>query len=315
MKKILITGSTGLLGSALVKKLNENSNLDLVLLNSKTDLRNQETVDKLFEEHKPSFVYHLAAKVGGLGANMAGNAEFFRDNILMNTNILYAASQCKEVQKVCSVLSTCIFPDGIDLPIKEISLHKGEPHNSNFGYAYAKRMQDVYGRALNVQCQKKKFISVIPNNMYGEHDNFSLKDGHVIPSVIHKLFLAKKNKSSVVEFWGDGSPLRQFSYAEDVARDMIYCMENYSEDLPVNIGNPKEYSIKELVELTKEIIGFDGEIIWNTEKPNGQIKKTASTEIFSSNVPNFKYLDLKEGLTKTISWFESNYPKVRGCNF
>lgn len=288
MNKVLITGSTGLLGSALIKKLKEDSTSELILLDSSTDLRNQNIVETMFGKHKPTHVYHLAAKVGGLGANMAGNAEFFRDNILMNTNVLYAASECKEVKKVCSVLSTCIFPDGIDLPIKENSLHKGEPHNSNFGYAYAKRMLDVYGQALNAKYQNKKFISIIPNNMYGENDNFSLKNGHVIPSVIHKLFLAKQNGLFTVEFWGDGSPLRQFSYAEDVARDMIYCMKNYSEDLPINIGNPKEYSIKEVVSLTKEIIGFDGEILWNTEKPNGQLKKTASTEIFSTSVPNLK---------------------------
>jgi GDP-L-fucose synthase len=314
MKKILVTGSTGLLGSAIVKKLNENQDLNLVLLNSQTDLRNQEIVDQIFQLHKPNYVYHLAAKVGGLGANMSGNAEFFRDNMLMNINVLYAASQCKEVEKVCSVLSTCIFPDGIELPIKETCLHNGEPHNSNFGYAYAKRMQEVYSRALNAKYQNKKFISVVPNNMYGENDNFSLKDGHVIPAVIHKIFLAKQNNLSTVEFWGDGSPLRQFSYAEDVARDIIFCMKNYSGDMPVNIGNPKEYSIKELVNLVKEIIGFNGKILWNIEKPNGQLKKTASTDFFSTFASNFEYVDLKEGLEKTILWFQSNYPKIRGCN-
>jgi GDP-L-fucose synthase len=318
MDKILITGSTGLLGSALVHHLKEIGNLDnLILLDSSTDLRNRSTVEQIFKSTKPTFVYHLAAKVGGLGANMSGNAVFFDDNIQINTNVLNAAAECQETKKVCSALSTCIYPDKVTIPILENTLHSGEPHKSNFGYAYAKRMLDIYGKALNEKLGYVKFITATPNNMYGENDNFSLLNGHVVPSVIHKIFLAKQNNLTEVEFWGDGTPLRQFSYARDVARDLEFCMAHHKSQETVNVGNYEEYSIKSLVLLVQELMQYKGTIIWNTNKPNGQFKKTASTKLFESTYSEIhgktpSYHNLNQGLEKTISWFLTNYPNVRG---
>lgn len=318
MERILITGSTGLLGSALVRLLKQQGlNNELILLNSNTDLRDRSTVNHIFNKHMPTFIYHIAAKVGGLGANMSGNADFFDDNVQINTNVLTAAAACEKTKKVCSVLSTCIYPDGVSLPILENSLHKGEPHPSNFGYAYAKRMLDIQGKALNQKLGKVKFITATPNNMYGENDNFSLTDGHVIPMVLHKLHLAKRNNQKQVEFWGDGSPLRQFSYAEDVARDLVFLMEHNKSQDTINIGNYEEYSIKTLVMLIKELIGYNGKLVWNSDMPNGQLKKTASTKLFETLYASIlneepKYHTLEEGLKKTLDGFISNYPNVRG---
>lgn len=318
MEKILITGSTGLLGSALVNLLKKNNNPDqLILVNSSIDLRERSIVKKLFVHQKPTLVYHIAAKVGGLGANMANNAEFFDDNIQINTNLLTESASCKDTKKVCSVLSTCIYPDKVSLPILENSLHIGEPHSSNFGYAYSKRMLDIYGKALNQKIGKVKFITATPNNMYGEFDNFSLVNGHVVPTVIHKIYLAKQNKQTKIEFWGNGTALRQFSYAEDVARDLVFLMEHNKNQETVNVGNFEEYSIKTLVMLVKKLMKYDGEICWNLNMPNGQYQKTASVKLYENmyhSVMNEypRYHKLEEGLKKTIDWFLLNYPNVRG---
>ena len=310
-----------MLGSALKDLLETNAastqtEVDILALDSKTDLRNRDVTYELFETYKPNFVYHLAARVGGLGANIAGNAEFFDDNIRINSNVLVAGSETSSVSKVCSVLSTCIYPDKTSYPLIEENLFNGPPHHTNFGYAYAKRMLMVQGQALNEKLGKNMFITVIPNNMYGENDNFSLTKGHVVPTVIHKLFLAKKNGDKQVTFCGSGAPLRQFSYASDIARDMVFCMSNFNGSA-INVGCYSEFSIRHLVESIKEIMGYTGEIKWDHAKPDGQFRKPSSTRMFSqayecTTGKELSYHTLEEGLAKTIKWFESSYPNVRG---
>ena len=201
MKQTIVTGGTGLVGSAI--------NTGVKLSSKDVDLRDWKSTLSLFEDYKPKNVIHSAARVGGLGGNMNYKGEFYYDNIMMNTNVL-EASRRVGVKKVVSFLSTCVFPDDVEYPLTEKKIHLGEPHSSNYPYAYAKRMLDIQSRAYKEQ-YGVNYISVIPTNIYGPKDNFSIDNGHVIPSLIHKCYLAKKLNTDFV-VWGSGKPLREFIY-------------------------------------------------------------------------------------------------------
>jgi GDP-L-fucose synthase len=308
--RILITGGTGMLGTALVNSLNKTNIHEVIAVGSEYDLRSEIETKILFKKHNPNYVFHLAAKVGGLMANINQNGTFFNDNVLINTNVLNQA--LLNSAKVCSILSTCVYPDKATYPLTEKQLHNGPPHESNFGYAYAKRMIDIQSKAYRNQ-HNINFICAIPNNMYGENDNFHLTDSHVVPAAIRKIYEAKINNLSSVTFWGNGTSLREFTYSYDIAEDLVWLMENYNGEFPVNIGNTEEYSIKNLVDVCKDMIGYSGEIIWDTNKPNGQYRKPTSTEYFKSLLCRQRtYTSLEIGLRKTIDWFILNYPNIRG---
>jgi len=303
-KKILITGGSGMLGSAF-----EGANI-LKTNSREFDLTNLTDALNMLQKYRPSHVIHLAAKVGGIKANMQSMADFYRDNILINTNVLEAARIYK-VEKVLSLMSTCVYPDKIQFPLQEASLHDGNPHVSNYGYAYAKRMLDVQTRAYRQQygCN---FVTAIPNNLFGENDNFDLENSHVIPAIIRKVYEAKKNNKSVV-LWGDGSPLREFTYSKDMAKALMFVLENYEDGTPINVGNVHEHSIEEVATTISNIMGFEGEIEWDTSKPSGQYRKPSSgvkLELLGYNRGLFT--PLEESLEKTCSWFAKNYPNVRG---
>ena len=239
---------------------------------------NREQFHNLLFDPKGKGIIHLAAKVGGVKANTEEMAQFYYENSDINQKILHDARQ-RGASKVISLLSTCVYPDApyINYPLTEDQLHLGPPHHSNFGYAYAKRMVDVMSRAYRQQygCN---FITAIPNNLYGENDNFDLENSHVIPALIRKVWEAKINKEPSVFCWGDGSPLREFTYSEDVARILLFLMENYDEPEPINIGNTDEYSIKEVVEMICDILGYDGALEWQTDQPSGHYRKPSSNQ-------------------------------------
>jgi GDP-L-fucose synthase len=203
---LMVTGGNGLVGSPIKCDIRTGSEFDL---------RNPHICDKLFQNNKPINVIHCAAKVGGLGGNMNLKGEFFYDNIMINTNVI---ESCRKygIQKLVCFLSTCVFPDNIEYPLTEKKIHLGEPHTSNYPYAYAKRMADIQIRAYREQ-YNLNYVSVIPTNIYGPQDNFNLENGHVIPSLIHKCYLSKKNNTPF-RIWGSGKPLREFIYSEDVAK-------------------------------------------------------------------------------------------------
>lgn len=259
-------------------------------------------------------VIHLAAKVGGVQANMNQLEAFFSENLTMNMNLLRAC-HVSGVKKVVSLLSTCVYPDApyVTYPLTENQLHLGPPHPSNFGYAYAKRMLDVQSRAYRQQygCN---FTTAIPNNLFGPNDNFDLTNGHVIPAVIRKVWEAKQNNSPFVEVWGDGSPLREFTYSLDVARILsCWMLHNYDEPDPVNIGATTEVSIKEVVEMVCGFLEYSGKIQWNTDKPNGQHRKPASNQkLIDLGWKESDYTPFDVALKETCSWFAENYPNVRG---
>ena len=284
---------------------------DAVYLSSKQyDLRDFEQCQHMFTRYSPDFVIHLAAKVGGVKANTDLMGEFYRDNITINTNVL-EASRLAGIRKVVSLLSTCVYPDDVSYPITEDQLHLGPPHGSNFGYAYAKRMLDVQTQAYRQQygCN---YICAIPNNLYGEKDNFDLDNGHVIPALIRKVYEAKMSGANSFKVWGDGSPLREFTYADDIAKILLFLLENYDSPEPVNIGNVKEYSIKQVVEYICDALNYQGHITWDTTKPNGQHKKpTDNNRLLDLGWSSENYTSLEEGLTKMCEWFTINYPNVR----
>ena len=262
---------------------------------------------------KYDYIIHLAAKVGGIKANMNFMSDFYRENEKINQNVLHAAKEAG-VKKVVSLLSTCVYPDApyVTYPLTEEQLHLGPPHQSNFGYAYAKRMVDVMSRAYRQQ-HGCNFITAIPNNLYGENDNFDLEKSHVIPALIRKIWEAKLSKRDSVECWGDGSPLREFTYSEDIARILVFLLEHYDEPTPINIGNTREYSIKQIVEFLCEFLEYGGKIIWDTSMPSGQFRKPSSNaKLLALGWKEQDYTPLKEGLKKTCDWFKMNYPNVRG---
>lgn len=295
----VITGGSGLIGSAFK---------DGVKLNSKRDLRDYDKAEFAIGMYKPDVVVHCAAKVGGVGANMEFPADFFMDNIRMNTNVIQACKELK-VKKLVSFLSTCVFPDDVEYPLDETKIELGPPHHSNFAYAYAKRMADIQIRAFNKQ-YGTQYFSVIPCNVYGPNDNYSLESGHVIPMLIHKCYLAKKNRKTF-EVWGDGTPLREFVYSKDVANIVDLLIQKYEGTEPVIISNPTEYSIKQVVDLIVEYMGFRGKVKWLTDKPNGQHRKPSSNAKLLSIIGDYEFTTLEKGLKESIEWFILNYPNVR----
>jgi GDP-L-fucose synthase len=309
-KDLLITGGTGMIGSAIKKLLPEA----LYIGSSDVDLRSKEQTERLFDETKPKYVIHLAAKVGGVKGNTDFVADYFRDNILINTNVLEA---CKNigVSKLVSLLSTCIYPDKdyVFYPLTENQLHFGPPHESNFGYAYAKRMLEVQSRAYRKQygCN---FVCAVPNNVYGPCDSFDLENGHVIPSLIRKVWEAKHERQQLI-LWGDGRAIREFTYSEDIARALIYLIwaDNENHEL-VNIGNTDAYSIQQTTEMICKIFDYSpNNIMWDKTKPSGQYEKPSSNaKLLSMGFDKNSYTNLSNGLQETCNWFKNNYPYVRG---
>jgi len=302
MSKVLITGGTGLVGSSLNFK-------NCVKLSSKDcDLRNAQQTYDLFEEIKPDKVVHCAAKVGGVYSNMTYKGEYFHDNIMINTNVL-EASRRAGVKRVLSFLSTCVFPKDVDYPLTEEKMHIGPPHESNYPYAYVKRMLDIQSRAYREQygCD---FVSVIPVNLYGPNDNFNLENSHVVPALIRKCYEAKiSNKPFVV--WGTGKPYREFIYIKDVAKLTEWALNNYYDEEPVIFTSAVETSISELVEVITKCFSFDGKIVFDKSMPDGQYRKPSSNKKLLSHVPDFQFTSLEDGIAETCEWFQKKYETVR----
>jgi len=278
---------------------------ELILVGSKDcDLMDYDRTFKMFAYYMPNAVIHLAAKVGGVKGNSDYVADYFHENIMMNTNVLDISRRFR-IGKVVSLLSTCIYPDNVEYPLTEDQIHIGEPHASSFGYAYAKRMLEVHSRAIRKQ-YGLNYITAIPNNIYGPNDNFDLENSHVVPALIRKF---QEDKSTL---WGDGSPLREFTYSKDIAKALLLLAENYEGETPVNIGNPNQITIRELAELISIYFPNIKNISWDETKLSGQYKKPSSNKLFLSMFPDFEYTHIHDGLNETIGWFKENYPNVRG---
>jgi len=314
-KTIIVTGGSGLVGKAIqeVLKLDENKREgeEWVFLSSKDgDLRDPAAVKKIFEQHKPTHVIHLAAMVGGLFHNMRRNLDFLRSNLLINDNILNTSFETG-VQKVVSCLSTCIFPDKTTYPIDETMIHNGPPHPSNFGYSYAKRLIDIQNRGYFEQ-HGLKYTAVIPCNVFGPWDNYHLEDSHVIPGLIHKLYLSKQNGNDGVVM-GSGKPLRQFIYSMDLAKLFLWVLREYDEVDPIilSVDEKDEVSIKDVAELIAKSLEFGKPLQLDETKADGQFKKTASNAKLRKYLPDFTFTPLEEAIDASVQWFVKNYDSVR----
>jgi len=310
---IMVTGGTGLVGKAIEEFVSTDlasASERWVFLSSRdADLRDKVSTEALFARVRPTHCIHLAALVGGLFSNMAKKVEFYRENVLINDNVMEGCRQhnCRLV----SCLSTCIFPDKTTFPIDETMVHNGPPHVSNEGYAYAKRMIDVLNRCYRDEygCN---FTSVIPTNIYGPHDNFNIAGGHVIPGLIHKCYVAKTTGGDF-NIWGSGTPLRQFIYSLDLAALMVWVLRSYDSIEPIilSVGEEEEVAIRDVALMIAEAMEFTGNVVFDTSRADGQFKKTACNDKLKALRPEFEFTPMKVGIQKAVTWFVENYDTAR----
>jgi GDP-L-fucose synthase len=300
-KNILITGAHGFFGSHLVNELNQNGYSQLVLpTEQEADLTEQAQVRELLKK-KPHMVIHLAAKVGGIGANQASPGSFAYANVVMGS-LLMEEARLAGVEKFICLGTVCSYPKMASVPFKESELWNGYPEETNAPYGLAKKMLLVQSQAYRKQYGWNA-IYLIPVNMYGPGDHFNLKTSHVIPALIKKFSEAKKKGDSKVTLWGDGSASREFLFAGDCAEAIRLAMEKYNKADPVNIGTGREIKIKELAEMIKDLIGFQGKIAWDTSKPNGQPRRCLDISRAKKEFGFTAKTPFVEGLKKTIEWY------------
>ena len=305
--KVLITGSNGLVGTALKDILGDghvyHTRQDVDL----TDEKKTKDYIKYHVQHSGvDTIIHCAAKVGGVPAKSMNNQHFFMENYLINNNILKSAFE-NQIPNFVNLLSTCIFPDtNITYPLTADQIDKGAPHPSNYGYSYAKRLAG-YETNIFKNLTGLNWINIVPTNVYGPSDNFHLEHSHMIPGMIHRAFLSKKNNEKFV-VWGDGSPLRQFIHSKDLAKNILWALENWKEDRHFMAINEYEYSVMDMVKVIGKKYGIDkDDLVFDSTKPRGQFRKPAKTDI----PKDYKFISIEDGISETIDWFIKNYETLR----
>ena len=297
--KIFVAGHNGMVGSAIVRKLKELGYTKIVTKSRKElDLTNQFQVNQFFHFERPEYVFLAAAKVGGIKANDDFRADFIYENIMIQSNII-KASHDNGVKKLLFLGSTCIYPKHCPQPIKEEYLLTGLLEPTNDAYAIAKISGVKMCQSFNKQ-YGDNFISVMPTNLYGPNDNYDLNNSHVLPAMIRKFHEAKVEEKKTVEIWGTGTPMREFLYVDDLADACVYLMNNYNSSEIVNIGTGEDLTIKDLAYLVKEVVGFNGDIYFNTDKPDGTPKKLSDVSKLKEIGWSYK-TSLKEGIQKTYT--------------
>ena len=308
--KIYVAGHRGLVGSAIVRELHRQGYENLVLRTSQElDLRQQSAVETFFAQEKPEYVILAAARVGGIQANNTYRAEFIYDNLMIEANIIHSA-YLNQVEKLLFLGSSCIYPKMCPQPMREEYLLTGFLEPTNEPYAIAKiagiKLCENYCRQYGVN-----FISAMPTNLYGINDNFDLANSHVLPALLRKFHEAKINNVPEVEVWGTGSALREFLYVDDLANACVFLLENYQGLDFVNVGTGEEVSIRELALIIKAVVGYEGELKFDTSKPDGTPRKLQDTSKLTS-LGWQAQTSLKEGLEATYQWFQENYETIRG---
>lgn len=308
-KRVLVTGGRGFLGSHVVEGLEERGCGEIFAPRSREyDLRKVEDIQRVVDEARPDIVIHLAAVVGGIGANRARPGTFFFDNLTMGVHLIEEA-RLRGVSKFVCIGTVCAYPKFTPVPFREEDLWVGYPEETNAPYGIAKK-------ALLVQLQAYrdefafKGIYLLPVNLYGPRDDFDLESGHVIPNMIRKFIEAKERGDQSVTFWGDGSPTREFLYVEDAAEAILLATEHYGSPDPVNVGTGVETSIEELVEMIGGYVGYNGTIEWDTSMPNGQPRRCLDTTRARESFGFEARISLDEGLRRTIDWYRARQSKM-----
>jgi len=313
-KRVVVTGGAGFLGSFVVEKLHGRGCKDVIVPRSKDyDLRDRDAIMRLYKEVQPNVVIHLAAVVGGIGANRENPGRFFYDNAIMGIQLMEYARQFS-VEKFVAIGTVCAYPKFTAVPFKEDDLWIGYPEETNAPYGLAKKMMLVQAQAYRAQYGFNA-VYLLPVNLYGPGDNFDLETSHVIPALIRKCVEAKERAQDEIILWGDGSPTREFLYVEDAAEGILLSAERYDGDDPVNLGTGEEISIRELAHMVAEKVGYTGEIAWDTTKPNGQPRRSLdisrAKQLFGFEAVHH----LRDGIPKTVAWFMGHRDQLREVTF
>lgn len=302
-KRVWIAGATGMVGSALLKKMKEEECSVLSPTRQDLDLSSQSAVEEWVNHYKPQVVFLLAARVGGIHANQNFAAEFIYDNLIIQTHVIHACWQ-NNVEKLLFLGSSCSYPKNISQPMPEDALLKGPPEETNEWYAIAKlagiKMCQAYRKQYGCD-----FIVGMPTNVYGEYDNFSPEESHVVPALLRRFHEGKKLGLERIEIWGSGNPLRELMYVDDLAEACVFLMKNYSSSEIINVGCQQEISIKNLVKEIAHVVGYQGEFIFDTSKPDGIMRKALDSRKIMSLGWNAQ-ISLSEGLKRTYSWYCTN---------
>lgn len=301
-RRVCVTGGGGFLGSYVVEKLRERGAQEIFVPRKRDyDLVSQEAVKQLLSDANPDIIIHLAAQVGGIGANRAHPAEFFYNNLMMGVQLQHEAWRYG-VEKFVGIGTVCAYPKFAPVPFREEDLWNGYPEETNAPYGLAKKMLLVQSQTYREQYGFNA-IFLLPVNIYGPRDNFDLETSHVIPALIRKCVEAKERGDESIVAWGDGSPTREFIYVEDAAEGIVLASERYEDSEPVNIGSASEISIRELITLIAKLTGFEGKLIWDTSKPNGQPRRKLDTSRAEKAFGFRATTDFEMGLRRTIDYY------------
>jgi len=309
-KRVCVTGGAGFLGSYVLEKLGLRGAADVFVPRSEEyDLVHQADIIKMLDQARPDIVIHLAARVGGIGANLEHPADFLYDNLMMGVQLIHESWK-KGIEKVVAVGTICAYPKYTPLPFKEENLWEGYPEETNAPYGLAKKMLLVQAQAYRQQYGFNT-IYLLPVNLYGPRDNFSPASSHVIPALVRRFVEAGEAGKKEVVNWGDGSPTREFVYAGDAAEGILLAAERYNGPEPVNIGSGEEISIKDLAEKIARLTGYQGKLVWDASKPNGQPRRMLDTERASKYFGFRAAMSFDDGLARTIEWFRDNRTRIK----
>src|SRR6266702_4044808 len=309
-RRVLVTGGSGFLGRRVVAKLETRAPARIfVPRRQEYDLTQVENVERVYREARPEIVIHLAGEVGGIGANRANPGSFFYNNLIMGAQMMEYGRR-HDVLKFVALGTICAYPKFTPVPFKEEDLWNGYPEETNAPYGLAKKMLLVQAQAYRQQYGFNA-IYLLPVNLYGPRDNFDLDTSHVVPAMIRKCEEAKENKDDRIVLWGDGSPTREFLYVEDAAEGIVKATEKYDDGQPVNLGTGKEISIRDLAQLIADEVGFSGNIVWDSSKPNGQPRRCLDTSRARESFGFQAQYAFREGIAKTVDWFMAHRPNNR----
>jgi len=308
-QRFVVTGGAGFLGKVITRKMQERGAKEIFIPRIEDyDLVDPLAIDRMLADSKPDVIIHLAAHVGGIGANSEHPAEFFYDNLMMGVQLMHKAWQ-KGIKKFVAIGTVCAYPKFTPVPFKEDDIWNGYPEETNAPYGLAKKMLLVQSQAYREQYGFNS-IFLLPVNLYGPGDNFNLRSSHVIPALIRKCIEAEIKGIKDIEVWGDGSPTREFLYVEDAAEGILLATEFYNESLPVNLGSGYEISIKDLAEKIAFLSGFTGRLVWNVEKPNGQPRRGLDTKRAFEKFGFRAQKTFDEGLSNTIAWYRDHQTEI-----